>query len=108
MVCAGAFVVDAAGEKLLARARLAGQEHVDVGRRDAPHQIEDGLHLAAVADDLAVVAADLALEPGVLLLKARRLQGPLDGVEQVVQLEGLGDVVLGPCFMAVMALLASA
>ncbi len=90
--------MDGAGEEFLARARFAGDEHVDGGRRDAPDQVEHGLHLLALSDDVPVLAADLALEPGVFFFQPGGLQGPFHGVEQVIQLEGLGDVVLGPVF----------
>jgi hypothetical protein len=64
-----------------------------VCRGDAPDQVEDLEHLRALADDRAVLALDLVLEPGVLLDQAGGFQGPVDEQGELVEVEGLADVV---------------
>src|SRR5262249_1106751 len=64
--------VDGAGDQLLARARLAGDEHRGVGGGDAADLVQHVQQGGAAADDLleVVVRLDLFLEVQVLLLEA--------------------------------------
>ena len=65
-------------DELLARAVLAGDEHVRVGRPDALHQLQNRLHLRRLGDHLRqMVAAEqlvLRLEP----LRASQRAAELD------------------------------
>ncbi len=61
-------------------------------------ELEDALHRLALPDDLleAEPPTELVLEPDVLAPEPPVLEGPADGHEEVVVLEGLLDVVEGP------------
>ena len=84
--------------QLLAGARLAGDEDGRVGGGHLPDELEDLHHRLRGADD------SLALGGALAELQAQRrdlgahvgvLEDALQGGEQVVDLEGLGDVVVG-------------
>ena len=74
------------GDQLLAGAVLALDQDVGVARGHAFDQLEEILHLLALADDVgeAVLPADLFLELLMLGLLLRLLDGPADQVHQAV------------------------
>ena len=94
----GAVLVDRLRDELLARPALAGDEHARLGRRDLLDDVEDRLHCRARADD--VVEAEPLLQARAELrrfaLEATALQRAVDDDEELVELDGLGEVVLGP------------
>src|SRR5690606_24117787 len=75
---AGALVVDPAGDELLARAGLAGDEHARLGRRHAGDGALDALDGRAVADDGrqlgGVGVGEGLLDPAVLDLELPALE----------------------------------
>ena len=92
-----AVVVNRAGHQLLARACLAGDEHGAVGHRHGLEQLEEIAHRPAAADDPgeAVAAFELRPEVGVLGPQPPLLERRLECVEQLVELERLGDEIRG-------------
>ena len=78
--------MDGVGDQLLAGAVLALDQDVGVARRHALDQLEEILHLLALADDVgeAVLPADLFLELLVLGLLLRLLDRPANQVHQSV------------------------
>ena len=94
---AGALVVDRLGDELLPRAALTGDEHGRLEGRDREHRPEDLLHAGRPADDVVelVAPADLAAQ----LLDLTHQLGPLGRLvedhAELVDVEGLGDVVEG-------------
>jgi hypothetical protein len=84
--------VDGAGDQLLARARLALDEHRRVGARGVRHQLVDAHHLRAVADETGAGKFRLALVGHAL----RALGGALDDRHHLLDVEGLGDEVGRP------------
>jgi hypothetical protein len=92
-----ALGVQRARDQLLARARLARDEHVGVGRRNAPDEGEDLLHGRRAADDVvqAIAAADLLAQTGDLGAQGAFGEGLVDAEQKLIDLEGLGDVVVG-------------
>ncbi len=88
--------VQRARHQLLAGARLAGDEHVRGRAGEAPHQREDVLHDRRASDDVleAIRARDLAAEARHLGAQAALLERLLDRGREIVDLEGLGDVVV--------------
>ena len=89
--------MDVAGQKFLAGARLAGDQHVAVGRRDLRGGLQQLLHHRVLGDDLdlALELLDLLAQLGVLLLQRHLLQGRPDGLPDIVEVERLGDVIVG-------------
>ena len=85
-----------ARDQLLARPALAGDEDGRPARRRLDDQIEDLLHLRALADDPgeAVIAGlEILLERDVLGYEAPPLDGVAQHDEHFVVLERLGNVV---------------
>ena len=84
--------MDRVGDQLLAGAVLALDQDVGVAGRHALDQLEEVLHLLALADDVreAVLAADLFLE----LLVLGPLLGPLDRLADHVHQAVLADRLL--------------
>jgi hypothetical protein len=91
------IVVDGAGDQLLAGAALAGDEHRRRRAGDAADQREDLAHRLAAGDDVgeAVGLLDLALEAGDLAAQAALAQRLAGDQQELLDLEGLGDVVVG-------------
>ena len=87
--------VDRAGDEFLAGAALAGDEHARVGRGDQRDPLEDGLHRRAAADDRVRVTASIVLSSARALAPGSpgRVRRPLRGVERLVEVERLGEVV---------------
>src|SRR5262245_38407147 len=83
--------VDGAGDQLLARARLAGDQHRGVGGGDAADLVEYRHQGGAAADDLleVVLRLDLLLEVEVLLVEAGSFALRQDAVGDVYP-EGTG------------------
>ena len=96
-VGAGPRIVNRARHQLLARARLALDQHRRVEARHAGHQLVDGDDLRRVADEAVGVEA-LAQLAAVALVVARQpldledaAHGPLD----LVEAEGFAEIVVG-------------
>ncbi len=92
-IAVGAVAVDGAGDQLLAGAALAGDEDGGVARGHQGDALEDRLHGRALPDDLFRRAGGGAVVRGRCRLLGPALQGPGDGVERLVQVERLGQVV---------------
>ena len=91
-------VVDDLGDELLAGAALALDEHRRVGIRDAADRLVDLLHRRAVADDRDAdleAAAQLAFETVQVGGQTRHLQGAAGDGAHLVDVERLGDVIVG-------------
>ena len=89
--------VDGPRHELLSRAALPVDEH---GRGRAGHLVhdaEDLLHAPVGADQVLdpEAAPQLLAQPAVLVHQARALERALDGQEEDVAVEGLGEVVEG-------------
>ena len=89
--------MDRLGEERLARAALARQEHRRPGFGQPADGREELLHLGALADHVAERVAELDLAPQALVLPAEPplLQGLAHHQLQLVDLEGLDQVVVG-------------
>ena len=90
-------VVDRVGHHLLAGAALAVDQDAGVGVGDDLDQLEDPLHLLALADDLGerVAAFELLLQPHVLLAQQADRADVLQAHHQLGDRERLGDEVRG-------------
>ncbi len=97
LVLRGLRVVEGARHQLLAGAALAGDEHARGGGAHARDHREDLLHRLRLADEVveARLAIHLLLEAGQLRAQAALAERPLHGEEQLLDLEGLGDVLVG-------------
>jgi hypothetical protein len=97
LVASRALPVDGAGDQLLAGAALAGDQHRGRRARDVGHEMVELFHLRMSADDLAEVVAALELRAQVddLALERAPLERPAHEREQLVLLEGLGEVIEG-------------
>ena len=89
--------VDRARDHLLAGPALAADQDVRLAVGHLPDQLEDALHRRAVADDGAIALAvpQLAAQAPVLAREQLLLERLLDDDADLVDLEGLGDVVVG-------------
>ena len=92
-----AALVDRAGHHLFAGAGLARDQHRRAGRRHRVDQLVERPHRRALANHGAQAEALVQLLPeiGVLVLQAPLLDGRPHDVQQLVELEGLGDEVGG-------------
>ena len=94
---APAVVVERAGDHLLARPRLPAQQHAHVAGRDAPDRLVDLLHRGMAPDERAELPH--LLEPGPeradLLGEPLGGEGALGEEQRLVEIEGLGQVVVG-------------
>ncbi len=92
---ARAVVVNRAGDELLARARLALNQHGAVHRRDELQALEDGLHRGALADDVAeaIPIAQLRTQLGVLLPQSWLVHGRREHARQMRGLHRLDEEV---------------
>ena len=87
--------VDGPGQELLAGTGLPGNQDVGPGRPDTVEELEDQLHAPASPDDL-LVAGETVPQPDVFGQQPALLHGPPDQVQNLLVLEGLGDVMVGP------------
>jgi hypothetical protein len=83
--------VNRVGNQFLAGAVFSLDQDVGIARRNALDELEEILHLLALADDVrkAVLAADLLLELLVLGALLRAIDGLPDHVHQAVLADGL-------------------
>jgi len=90
--------VQSPGHQLLAAAALAGDEHGGLGGRDHGDHLDQLAHGRAGADDLwrGESGRQILEQLAVLLFKAGVVQGPGQGHAQHVEIQGLGQVVVGP------------
>ena len=88
--------MDRLGDQLLPRARLALDEDGRVGRGDPADHLVDLLHRRRAPDHELVPLLELAAQPLELVGQAAELQGPGDERGDLLQVEGLGQVVVGP------------
>jgi hypothetical protein len=95
LVLARAVLVEGARDELLARARLARDEHRRGGVGHLLQDRVDLLHRRVGADDLVAPLAE-ALELHVAGAQVARAQRLGDDVADLRQVEGLGDEVEGP------------
>ena len=94
LVRAQAVGVDRAGDQLLARARLAADEHGGLGRGDPADRLVDLLHGAAAPDEgVAAGEAGRAVHVHGRAHEAAGLQGLADDAEHARDVEGLEHVV---------------
>ncbi len=86
-----------AGDQLLAGTSLACDEHRRVGVSDAADGLVDLLHRGAVSDEGVgrVTLADERAELEYLVVEAAAVEVPLEGLSHLVDVERLGDVVVG-------------
>ena len=89
--------VDGPRHQLLARARLAGDEHGRLAARGGPRTLEDRPHAARPAHDAieAVVVRDQAMEALHPVAQLGRLEDPLDLLQEQLLRVGDGHEVLG-------------
>ena len=94
---APAALVQRARDELLAGAALAGDQHGRVGLGDAVDQVADLPHRRARADDLARqrAAVDLLAQPLDLGAQRAVLHRALERERELLDLERLGDEVVG-------------
>ena len=92
---AAAAAVNAAGDQLLARARLAHDQHVDVGVGHLLDRVEHLAHGRAAADHVveAVGPLDLPAQQFVLGFQPPAAQQPAGAVRQHLRIDRLGQVV---------------
>ena len=97
-VFASRVVVDGLGDEFLSRTAFARDQHARASVRDALDQIEDRLHSARAADDVveAIASVDLGAQLTVFLEESSLTERLLDDDLNLVDLEGLLDVVEGP------------
>ena len=90
--------VDGLGHELLARPALSRDEHGGAGGSDRAHDVEEAGHGPRHPEDPleAVARPELGLEAEVLLLKAHVLERLADDDLELVHVEGLGEIVVGP------------
>src|SRR5215470_17801987 len=83
-------------DELLTRSALARDHHGGTAVRRLSDGFEDLENPRALADEAfeAVLTTQLALELAILVLESLALQRIRDGEAQLVELEGLGDVVI--------------
>jgi hypothetical protein len=89
--------VDGASDELFAGAALAEDEHVGSGAGDALDEVEDVVHLLAAAEDslVAVARVERLAQLAVLLHERAAFERLVDDDLDLVELEGLGEIVVG-------------
>src|SRR5262249_9944985 len=89
--------MDRAGHELLARARLAAEQHGHVARGDTTDGLVDLLHAWMPADDRTELPDFLqaALEPRDFLGQPARREGPVGEQQHPVEIERLREIVVG-------------
>src|SRR5213079_2989067 len=95
---ARARIVERSRGELLAGARFARDEDAGIRGRGLADQLEHAPDAGALADDRpgTVGALQVALQDGVLARDAALVQRPRDGVQELVVVERLDEVVDGP------------
>ncbi len=90
--------MERAGDELLARPGLAGDEHGGVRGADAGHELPHARHRLALADEISPVpeVAQLSLQPVVLAQDLGALRRAADRGEDRLGDERLADHVEGP------------
>ena len=94
----GRRLVDGPGHLLLAGARLAADEHGRGGVGDVADQLEDVVHLRALAQHVLerVPALELLRRAATSSCRARSRRRPLDEQAQVLRVGRLGQEVVRP------------
>ena len=94
---AGAGTVDGAGHQLLAGAGFPGDEHRGLGGRHGGDDLAHGADGGAAAQDLGPGGglAELAAQLAVLHAHAGVVHGPLQGLAQGVEVQRLGQIIVG-------------
>ena len=84
-------------DQLFAGARFAGHKQVGMRRGHALDKGEDLLHRSRAADDVvhAIAAADLLAQSDDFAAQRTFGKGLIDAEQELVDLEGLGDVIVG-------------
>ncbi len=97
LVAPRAREVQRVGDQLLAGAALADDEDGRLGRRDQAHLLEEDFHLRRAADDAleAETLVELLVELDDLLLELPLLQLCEDALAQLIEIDRLGQVVVG-------------
>ena len=93
-LCAPALRVDERSDQLLARSGVAPHQHGDVARCHARDRVGQPAHRRRVAHDAAPDRL-LRRQPAVLHAQRARFQGPVDDQPHLLDVEGLGDVLVG-------------
>ncbi len=93
-----AVVMDRPGSQILAGPCLPGDENGGIRLGDPLNLLHEGLDGRGGAEDPADPESfpQFFFEPKVLFLEILVLQGLLEGHEQGIPVEGLGDVIIGP------------
>ena len=89
-----ALPVDERGHQLLARPGLSAHQHGDVARRHARDRVDQAAHRRGVADDAAADGL-LRRQPAVLDAQRASFQRSLDDQPHLLDVERLGDVLIG-------------
>ena len=91
-------LVDGPGHLLLAGAGLALDQHGRRGVGDVGDQLEDRVHPRVLAEDVVELESALQLGPqrGHFVLQGPVAQGPLEDQPEVVDVDRLGQKVIGP------------
>ena len=82
--------MDGIGDQLLARARLAADQHRGIPFGHLPDLLEDDAHLVGMPDDVGKAMLGLDLLAQIVALLA---QGPLFGRHPPGELHGLADEI---------------
>jgi len=88
-----AVAMHGAGDQLLARAALAGDEHARLARRHQRDPLEHHLHGGTGADHLFRRLDAFLRRLTRRLLKRPALEGAGDGVERLIEIKRLGEIV---------------
>ena len=91
-------LVDRPSHLLLAGAGLALDQHSRVGVADVADQLEDGVHPRVLAQHVVEgkLGLQLGAQVGDLFLEVALPQSPLHDQSQIVDVDGLGQEVVGP------------
>ena len=99
-VGAGGCGVNGFGDDFLTGSAFTADQYGGTGRRDLGDQIEHGLHLVTLADDVGKIVALLqgALELDVFIAQAAAFDGYRDLGDEFIVRPRLGDEILGATF----------
>ncbi len=87
--------MDGIGDEFLARAALAGDEDGGIGLGDKGDLLEHPLHRSRAPEECGGTPDGLAIDG--LARGGRALQGPLDDMHRLIEIERFGQVVERPC-----------